>query len=316
MGRTGRVETILGPVLDELGLRPADSIAYICGNPDMILAAEADAPRARLPRGPDPQGAVLAEGQGAARDGRRRSGDARSMPPRRTPTSDGAPRVYPTAPNTRPTTRGHSSREPVAPGGVQRRRASRSWSRCSIIEVHLPALVGSGSQAMLDSPRRDQRRSSVSVHGQLRDGRHLLGEPPSTSSVASPIPTGSSCGRTTCCSLWLTVVPFTTAVVGDHPTEPVAVFIYGVNLALAAAVVSSLMGWYVFFKGDLGPGRRSPMAERRREWRKGDQGRAGLLRSCADRTCRATDRGRDVPAPAARVGRADAARRRRTTTRP
>jgi ferredoxin-NADP reductase len=41
MGRTGRVETILGPVLDELDLTPADSIAYICGNPDMILAAEA-----------------------------------------------------------------------------------------------------------------------------------------------------------------------------------------------------------------------------------------------------------------------------------
>jgi ferredoxin--NADP+ reductase len=41
LGRTGRVETILGPVLDELGLSPADSIAYICGNPDMILAAEA-----------------------------------------------------------------------------------------------------------------------------------------------------------------------------------------------------------------------------------------------------------------------------------
>jgi ferredoxin-NADP reductase len=40
MGRTGRVESILGPVLDELGLTPADSIAYICGNPDMILSAE------------------------------------------------------------------------------------------------------------------------------------------------------------------------------------------------------------------------------------------------------------------------------------
>jgi ferredoxin--NADP+ reductase len=39
-GRTGRVEAILGPVLDELGLTPADSIAYICGNPDMILSAE------------------------------------------------------------------------------------------------------------------------------------------------------------------------------------------------------------------------------------------------------------------------------------
>ena len=40
LGRTGRVETILGPVLDELGLDPANSIAYICGNPDMILSAE------------------------------------------------------------------------------------------------------------------------------------------------------------------------------------------------------------------------------------------------------------------------------------
>ena len=40
MGRTGRVESILSPVLDELGLTPANSIAYICGNPDMILSAE------------------------------------------------------------------------------------------------------------------------------------------------------------------------------------------------------------------------------------------------------------------------------------
>ena len=40
-GRTGRVESILGPVLDELELSAADSIAYICGNPDMILSAEA-----------------------------------------------------------------------------------------------------------------------------------------------------------------------------------------------------------------------------------------------------------------------------------
>jgi ferredoxin--NADP+ reductase len=40
-GRTGRVEAILPGVLDELGLTPADSIAYICGNPDMILSAEA-----------------------------------------------------------------------------------------------------------------------------------------------------------------------------------------------------------------------------------------------------------------------------------
>jgi ferredoxin/flavodoxin---NADP+ reductase len=40
-GRTGRVESIVGPVADELGLSPDNTIAYICGNPDMILAAEA-----------------------------------------------------------------------------------------------------------------------------------------------------------------------------------------------------------------------------------------------------------------------------------
>jgi ferredoxin-NADP reductase len=39
-GRTGRVETILAPVLDELGLTAANSVAYICGNPDMIMSAE------------------------------------------------------------------------------------------------------------------------------------------------------------------------------------------------------------------------------------------------------------------------------------
>jgi ferredoxin--NADP+ reductase len=39
-GRTGRVEAILAPVLEELGLTPANSIAYICGNPDMIVSAE------------------------------------------------------------------------------------------------------------------------------------------------------------------------------------------------------------------------------------------------------------------------------------
>jgi ferredoxin--NADP+ reductase len=39
-GRTGRVETIVGPIFDELGLRSDDTVAYLCGNPDMILAAE------------------------------------------------------------------------------------------------------------------------------------------------------------------------------------------------------------------------------------------------------------------------------------
>ena len=40
-GRTGRVESILGPVCDELGLTPDNAVVYLCGNPDMILTAEA-----------------------------------------------------------------------------------------------------------------------------------------------------------------------------------------------------------------------------------------------------------------------------------
>ena len=39
-GRTGRVETILGPCSTSSDCRPTNSIAYICGNPDMILSAE------------------------------------------------------------------------------------------------------------------------------------------------------------------------------------------------------------------------------------------------------------------------------------
>ena len=51
-GRWGRVESIVAPVCDELALTPDNTIAYICGNPDMILAAEATL----LGRGfPEPQ---------------------------------------------------------------------------------------------------------------------------------------------------------------------------------------------------------------------------------------------------------------------
>ena len=39
-GRTGRVELIVALVMEELGLRPDDTIAYLCGNPDMIISAE------------------------------------------------------------------------------------------------------------------------------------------------------------------------------------------------------------------------------------------------------------------------------------
>ena len=66
-GRWGRVESIVGPVCDELGLTPENSIAYICGNPDMILAAEATLlergyPEAQVkkelywPKGKEPRG--------------------------------------------------------------------------------------------------------------------------------------------------------------------------------------------------------------------------------------------------------------------
>ena len=72
MGRTGRVEMILAPVLDELGLTPANSIAYICGNPDMILSAEQtllerdyseDQVLKELywPKGKEPRGAAAAD---------------------------------------------------------------------------------------------------------------------------------------------------------------------------------------------------------------------------------------------------------------
>jgi ferredoxin--NADP+ reductase len=39
-GWTGRTEAVLARALDEYGLTPENAIAYICGNPDMILAAE------------------------------------------------------------------------------------------------------------------------------------------------------------------------------------------------------------------------------------------------------------------------------------
>ena len=78
-GRTGRVEAILGPVLDELGLTPADSIAYICGNPDMILSAEATLldrgyPEEQVhkelywPKGKEPRGAIGAADAAANAD--------------------------------------------------------------------------------------------------------------------------------------------------------------------------------------------------------------------------------------------------------
>jgi ferredoxin-NADP reductase len=78
-GRRGRVEAILGPVLDELGLSPANSIAYICGNPDMIISAEATLldrgyPEEQVhkelywPKGKEPRGVAGAADVAAAMD--------------------------------------------------------------------------------------------------------------------------------------------------------------------------------------------------------------------------------------------------------
>ena len=74
---------------------------------------------------------------------------------------------------------------------------------------------------------------------------------------------------------FLTVVPFTTAVVGDHFGQPVAVALYGLDLGLAGAAFT-LMGWYVFFRSDL----LEPsitMAARRVEFRRSLAGAALYL---------------------------------------
>jgi ferredoxin-NADP reductase len=68
----GRVETIVVPVLDELGLRPDDTVAYLCGNPDMIQStetslldmgfAEADVHKELYwPKGKEPRGAAAGD---------------------------------------------------------------------------------------------------------------------------------------------------------------------------------------------------------------------------------------------------------------
>jgi ferredoxin--NADP+ reductase len=69
-GRTGRVEQIVPQVYDELGLTPDNSIAYICGNPDMINAVdqllhERGFPEEQIkkelywPKGKEPRGAAV-----------------------------------------------------------------------------------------------------------------------------------------------------------------------------------------------------------------------------------------------------------------
>lgn len=66
---------------------------------------------------------------------------------------------------------------------------------------------------------------------------------------------------------WLAIVPFTTAFIGDYPTLPVVVSLYALVLCLAA-LSFSVMFHYVFFRSDLTLD-SVPVAERRREWKRG-----------------------------------------------
>ncbi len=69
-GRVGRVESIVAAVCAELGLTAENTVAYLCGNPDMILSAEATLldlgfPEASVkkelywPKGKEPKGAPV-----------------------------------------------------------------------------------------------------------------------------------------------------------------------------------------------------------------------------------------------------------------
>jgi uncharacterized membrane protein len=66
---------------------------------------------------------------------------------------------------------------------------------------------------------------------------------------------------------WLAIVPFTTAFIGDYPTQPVVVSLYALVLCLAA-LSFSLLGHYVFFNSGFMP-ETVPYEARRREWRRG-----------------------------------------------
>ena len=48
-GRTGRAEAVLDDVLEAYDLRPESTVAYICGNPDMIINVEASLQAAGFP---------------------------------------------------------------------------------------------------------------------------------------------------------------------------------------------------------------------------------------------------------------------------
>lgn len=78
-GRTGRVESIVAPVVADLDLDVGDTVAYLCGNPDMIQSAEEtlfglgfpeDAVKKELywPKGKEPRGVAGAADAAVAAD--------------------------------------------------------------------------------------------------------------------------------------------------------------------------------------------------------------------------------------------------------
>jgi len=192
------------------------------------------------------------------------------MRPRRTPTSDGPPvtqRPEHTPHDARPLVEGTGRLEAFSDG------VFAIVVTLLIIEVHLPALVGSGTAAMLAALGEVAPKlvsftvSFATIAVYWVNHHHFFSRVTHTD--------WKLLWANNLLLFWLTVVPFTTAVVGDHPTEPVAVFIYGVNLALAAASFA-LMAWYVFFRGDL-VSATITYAERSREFRKATRGAAIYL---------------------------------------
>lgn len=66
---------------------------------------------------------------------------------------------------------------------------------------------------------------------------------------------------------WLAIVPFTTAFIGDYPTQSLVVSLYALTLCLAA-LSFSLLGRYVFFKSGL-VSASVPITKLQREWKRG-----------------------------------------------
>ena len=65
---------------------------------------------------------------------------------------------------------------------------------------------------------------------------------------------------------WLTVIPFVTAFIGDYPTIPLIVALYGFVLFMAA-LAFTLMSYHVFFRCELLPERIS-MATRKKQFKR------------------------------------------------